>query len=503
MIRKLAYSVVVFAVFLVVAELAARLVESRGAGDSPTDYQSGWQSEFFSRLFDWHEPDPDLLWRFRPGLDNPLIKTNSEGFIGDEVADVRAAQSIRILLLGDSSPVGLGLDSYRRTFGSIAERMLDAGFGGKRSVELINASVTGYSSEQIRRLLEYRGWDLDPDMVVVYCGNNDASISGPSCDRELMETQRLRWVRRNLGRLALYRVLRGVLTTRRASQDLSPEQLRVRVSAERFEENLRDIARQCRAHGCPLILLSPPVPHLWPAGLQFKSFAHVTGEDGKVILPPEIVSIVGRKLKYCLDRQRFGELYGKGDVFTRAVYSSAYNDSLGLDQALEYYQTELQTRPNDPVLLNNLGVSFWQAGRYNEADRFLKEARSRFTFAYDGDSTPLLQAAGSPILYNIGINLLGESDSWKSLLEDTAGAAYIYLDSALQADYLSLRIKREYADRLRKLGDLDGVTIIDLPTIFARNGGESLFVDHCHPTAQGHLLIAGELARVIMALTVP
>ena len=47
-------------------------------------------------------------------------------------------------------------------------------------------------SEQIwvARFLATRGWRLEPDLVVVYCGNNDASISGAVSDATLMGRQR-------------------------------------------------------------------------------------------------------------------------------------------------------------------------------------------------------------------------------------------------------------------------------------------------------------------------
>ena len=75
--------------------------------------------------------------------------------------------------------------------------------------------------------------------------------------------------------------------------------------------------------------------------------------------------------------------------------------------------------------------------------------------------------------------------------------ADVMLDSALQADYFSLRIKRVYQEAIDSVGRLDNVTVIDLPTIFEENGGDCLFVDHCHPTLEGHRLIAQALFNAI------
>jgi len=496
--RKLTFSVVVFVVFLLLLESAARLLEANLSfvavrpGDKP-----GWQAEFFASLFDWHEPDPNLLWRFKAHLDNPLIKTNSAHLIGDEVTTEKDPHTFRILLLGDSAPVGIGLKSRKSAFGEVLRRFLQIECEGNRQVEVVNAAVSGYSSEQIARFIELRGWSYEPDLVILYCGNNDASISGPYSDRELLKRQRLKAVRNFLSRFALYRVLRGVLAKRISEIGGPGESLKVRVPRDRFGENLQRIADGCTNHNCSLVILKPPVPMLWPAGLQFKVFTHVTGRDGYLILPDAIVDILGREIKYCLSEEMFVQLYGRGDKFTRAVYLSAFSDSLSSLQAIEYYTQLLETDRDNPALLNNLGVSLWENQQYREADYYLRRARKIFVDRQTDRTNPSLAGAGSPFLFNIGINYLYANGASLSFLEDTNSTALVYLDSALQADYFSLRIKRDYWEKIDELEAQPNVTVIDLPTIFGKNGNEKLFIDHCHPTAEGHLLIARELFKVI------
>ena len=114
------------------------------------------------------------------------------------------------------------------------------------------------------------------------------------------------------------------------------------------------------------------------------------------------------------------------------------------------------------------------------------------------NSTDLpLTAGGSPLLYNLGINALFATGIGLELLYDTSSVAFRYLDSALQADHFSLRIKRDYRRMIDPLQDRPHVIVIDLPRIFNENGGERLFIDHCHPTAEGHLLIAQSLSAAI------
>lgn len=495
--RRFVFSIVVFVVLLLLLESAARLFEANlsDAAQRPVN-NLGWQAVFFASLFDWHEPDPDLLWRFKANLNNPLIKTNSAHLIGDEVAAQKEPHTFRILLLGDSAPVGIGLESYKLAFAQVLKPLLEIEAGGMK-VEVVNAAVSGYSSEQIVRFLELRGWSFRPDLVLLYCGSNDASISGPHSDRELLEAQRLKAVRRFLSRFAVYRVLRDILTRRTGRAGGPGGSLQVRVPQEEFGENLHRIADGCTEHNCPLVILKPPVPMLWPAGLQFKVFTHVTGRDGCLILPDAMADILGREIKYCLSEEMFARLYGRGDKFTRAVYRSAYADSLTSLQAIERCTRLLVTDRDNPVLLNNLGVSLWENGQYREADYYLRKARAVFADG-QGDSAGLsLTAAGSAFLFNIGVNYLSADEAGLNLLNDTSSLAFVYLDSALQADYFSLRIKRDYGEKIDELEGQPNVTVIDLPAIFRENGGEKLFIDHCHPTAEGHNLIARELSKVV------
>ncbi|MFQ6009178.1 MAG: hypothetical protein ACE5K8_09545, partial [Candidatus Zixiibacteriota bacterium] len=396
-----------------------------------------------------------------------------------------------------SSPVGLGLKSHELTFGEVLGRLLEIEYGGNREVEVINASVSGYTSEQIVRFLELKGWDYQPDLILLYCGNNDASISGTHSDQQLLERQRFKAVRKLCGRLAIYRVLRSAIVKYIKRTDSTPESLKLRVTPKRFGENLMRIAQACQEHDCQLIILKPPVPYLWPAGLQFKVFTHITGEDGCFILPKDIADILGQEIKYCLSNEIFVRLYGHGDKFTRSVYRSAYTDSLDPPRSIWHYMTLLENDQENFVLLNNLGVSFWENAQYTEANEYLRKARDVFVRRVKDNTNPSSIAAGAPLLYNIGINLLFAHDDSLSLLHDTNSTAFAYLDSALQADFFSLRIKKSYWQEIDKLQNLPNVIVIDLPSIFKENGGERLFIDHCHPTAEGHLLIARALFSVI------
>ena len=379
MARKPIFAVIAIVLGLLALEAVARLIEFKsGKNAFLFEPDHGWQTAFFSRFFDWHEPDPELLWRFRANLQNPLIRTNSSHLLGDELPIKKTRSQFRILLLGDSSPVGLGLFSRKQAFGELLRHFLQLNLAGKAEIELVNAAVSGYTSEQIVHLLRLKGWSFQPDAVILYCGNNDASISGEYSDRELLQKQKLISLRKVLQGSALYRLLQSLFLHREKENALPAHPVKVRVTPDEFEENLRLIRTECRRKLIPLIILKPPVPYLWPAGLQFRVFTHLTGQTGETIIPQPLAAILGRNISYCLDSNLFHQLYGEGDSFTRAVFSSAFSLNLPADSIRKLYEDSLRREPNNPLFWNNLGVAWWKIGEYIRAEHCFITARQLY-----------------------------------------------------------------------------------------------------------------------------
>ncbi|MCK4460188.1 MAG: hypothetical protein KAW46_00200, partial [candidate division Zixibacteria bacterium] len=289
-------------------------------------------------------------------------------------------------------------------------------------------------------------------------------------------------------------VLRAALAPGCSSAPPHEMALKVRVTPERYGENLTAIAEQCYRRNCALIIVKPPVPLMWPAGLQFKPFCRLTGSDEQLIIPQPLAECLDRPIRYCLDRERLPAGYADADKFTRLVYASAYWDTLPPAEAISFYNEQLRVDPCSPTLWNNLGVACWESKRYAEADSCLHKARQESERAFDSLPDPASHALGTVFLFNIGINLLSAARYDSVTLQSDTTLAFAYLDSALQEDYLSLRVKRSYLEQIDSLGEeWENVTVVDMPIVFAQNGGESLFIDHCHPTAEGHRLIAQEI----------
>jgi len=100
-----------------------------------------------------------------------VLRTNSRGMVGPELAATKPAGELRIVVLGDSYTVG-GQLPYEQTFPAVLEKRLhDAGYA---RVRVINAGVGGYTTFNESGLLRERLASLQPDLVVVaaFLGND-------------------------------------------------------------------------------------------------------------------------------------------------------------------------------------------------------------------------------------------------------------------------------------------------------------------------------------------
>lgn len=108
----------------------------------------------------WLAPDPDLGYV----LNSAMPGINSLGLRGEEVAPERTPGVLRILVLGDSI-------SYDR--GGWVE-LLEERLESAVPVEVVNASIPGYTTYQERLLFERRLAHLAPDQVLIqHCLNDN------------------------------------------------------------------------------------------------------------------------------------------------------------------------------------------------------------------------------------------------------------------------------------------------------------------------------------------
>ena len=189
-------------------------------------------------------PDEELLGKLPPG-DNPPV--NSLGFLGPEPGP-GSPERLRLVVLGDScSQQGwpLGWPEH------LAARLSAEGW----PCDLVNLSMSGYSTHQGRALAEGVLAELEPDVVLAYYGWNDHWAAYGATDAEK---------RASVRRERLYRASRLLQWLRklRSAGSGPPEPLGVtRVPEDDFRANLTAMTAAVEGMGAELVLITAPSAH--------------------------------------------------------------------------------------------------------------------------------------------------------------------------------------------------------------------------------------------------
>jgi lysophospholipase L1-like esterase len=218
------------------------------------------------------EGDPLLLWRLKPNLnhavwDFTVLSTNAEHFRSDYPIGKKPAGTLRIVCLGDSVTFGYRVpvvwpnrpDEYDKEwlpYPMLLEKQLRAANPG-RSIEAITMAVPGYTSHQglawLRRDIDW----LQPDLLIVSFGWNDASLSDAP-DRETIRTDwyvvAVRWL---IDHSQAFAHATRWLRSGKQSENVQVQPVS-RVSAQEYVTNIRSIVQLGRGRGIPVIAIAAP-----------------------------------------------------------------------------------------------------------------------------------------------------------------------------------------------------------------------------------------------------
>jgi len=230
-------------------------------------------------------PHPTLHWQVRPNLDdfyNPrdpgLITTNRDGMRDVRVPRRKPPEAYRILVLGDSSNFGYGVEGDEM-WSSVLEDRLQPSVPD-RQVQVLNGACPGWTTQQALVFLEDIGLAYQPDMVIAGF-NNDP---GPDYlgDAQRLVDEPVRSINGVLWRSEVYLLAReAVLTTLRrlqpvAYQDYSARTagqepvygklarqeaavLVPRVPMDAFEANLAALDRMGEEQGFEFVWINMPI----------------------------------------------------------------------------------------------------------------------------------------------------------------------------------------------------------------------------------------------------
>jgi lysophospholipase L1-like esterase len=421
-----------------------------------------------------HEPDDLLGWRNKRNFQHALYRTNSNGILAPrDIPYTRTGPAYRLLVLGDSATVGMGLERWQDTWPQVLESR------GAGRIEVVNGATVCYSSEQAARFLLHEGSRYDVDGVAVYVGSADG-IPSSMTDRELLDgLQRTptgwapafnSWA---VGHSDLYVALRtlGIWGLAAAQgRDFTQEQARIaRVPVDQYRENLLAIVNWARSRGADVWLITPPTPLEYPPGVHDYNLRYryqpgwhrdacLDGRKRPDGLIPAVVDTEETRRRYpALD---FIGLYAEPAL---GCLSARRAEQRGRFEALR------AAGDTHAVVANNLGYLYYLDGDLDRAGTLFGEA-----IAHDPEQPAYL--------YNRGI---------VERRQGRLAEARVDLQHAIDLDGPGSKIHSTYLATIREIAATEpGVGLVDANQVFRDGDNEHLFSDHVHPTARGQALVA-------------
>ena len=203
------------------------------------------------------------------------LTSNADGFRTKEFVAKQSGVT-RIVTIGDSSTFGWGVDPDY-TYQYLLEQRFDRHGGG--STEVLNLGISGHTSRHGRAVFERYVLDLDPDLLIISYGANDARYVLQSADEVLDDDDSWRGhVRSVLYRFETFRLLRRVILSAydpfdasqaRADLEGNERQLVPSVERDTYMENLQFLITAARESGARAALLAVCAPPAYVRGMRY------------------------------------------------------------------------------------------------------------------------------------------------------------------------------------------------------------------------------------------
>jgi lysophospholipase L1-like esterase len=127
-----------------------------------------------------HREDAELGWVLIPNSRfthkkpcfNVEVKINSYGLRDEEFSLEKDKGTYRILVLGDSLTFGVGVEN-QDSYPEQLEEILNSKMQDRYRYEVVNAGVYGWGTHQEYKYLKRKGFDFDPNLIIVAFYSND------------------------------------------------------------------------------------------------------------------------------------------------------------------------------------------------------------------------------------------------------------------------------------------------------------------------------------------
>ena len=216
--------------------------------------------------------------------------SNSLGFRGQDITVEKSQHTFRILIFGDSSSFGWGVNQNEDFAGLLPTILAKHG----KQVEVLNFSMPGDSSEYGRLIAERYAREYAPDLVIIGFGANDAKNVALSHTEQVDRFRQSKTVLR-LSRLlsssAIVQSIKALVSRFKSAPTDAPRTLVHAVTRTRYQENLLQIAQLAQAPALLLNLCTPGDYSRSARTLARKNkFLYFNGQRYLTKLLPQIVT---------------------------------------------------------------------------------------------------------------------------------------------------------------------------------------------------------------------
>src|SRR5688572_20305035 len=264
--KKLAFTAIVFGAFCLLSEAGARLGSYLYYGRNPYYLLYGYRS-WTNEEGEGHSEKLHGYFKFPPsdtiayGLPAPA-RINDHGFRGADFETTKPANTFRVVCLGASSAFGY-LNTDEQPYPYQLERLL-GGKVGPLQVEVINAGIPHFTTDNIAAALEHEILAWEPDLLTLYtcCGDSVYPLAETPVQhvcRVLDEYSAAYAGFRKAVNAALGPVLFGQWTDYLPRMDAAALERQVELHQARTRGNLERIVGMARERGIPLVFIRQPV----------------------------------------------------------------------------------------------------------------------------------------------------------------------------------------------------------------------------------------------------
>lgn len=182
--KQFTFAIMLLFVFLIIIEIGARtydyfnpycglknekIIYSELDYKTKSDICESWLSLI------WHWDEKTDTYRIEPNQHKSTVNINSHGFRGEEFSNEKLPDEFRIFVVGGSTTASLRAISDDHTpVGYLQEKIYE--YFPTKNVNVINAGIPGFTSNQELKLVENKITGLDPDLIIIYSGTNDVNL---------------------------------------------------------------------------------------------------------------------------------------------------------------------------------------------------------------------------------------------------------------------------------------------------------------------------------------